>query len=83
MKVTTLGAELNEVGRSNGKVQLESKCPFCGKTNVLELDTAAYDAGIAKLHAGAHVQQAFPELDASQREFFITGSCACIWGPED
>ena len=83
MKVTPFGAEFAEVERKESTVKLESICQFCGKTNVLELDAMTYDIGIAKIHAGAHVQHAFPMLNADQREFFLTGNCACIWGSAD
>jgi hypothetical protein len=45
-----------------------------GRTSQVEVEKGAYQRWLA----GAHVQDAFPELDAGQREILVTGI-----GPEE
>jgi hypothetical protein len=35
--------------------------------------------GVEKRRHGAHVQDAFPELSAAEREMFISGICGKCW----
>jgi hypothetical protein len=48
------------------------KCVVCGEHGRLEVDAV----GLQRFWAGAYVQDAFPDLDADQRELLITGTHA-------
>lgn len=48
-----------------------NKCPFCGKVTILPLE----DLAVAKFENGALVQDAFPELSATEREVILSGIC--------
>lgn len=55
-------------------------CPFCGKTFLLKVS----NAGLQRYACGDYVQNAFPELNADDREMFISGICAgCFPKPPD
>lgn len=58
----------------NGKVGI--KCPRCHKVNFLpitEEELKAWDPSVQ------FVQDAFPQLDASQRELLLSGLCNTCW----
>lgn len=50
-------------------------CPGCGLTRQVTVPEDDYH----KFQAGAHVQDAFPYLDAGIREGFLTGYCTPCW----
>ena len=54
------------------RLTVEFKCPMCNKThtmdNVLASEYASYDEGTL-------VQNAFPKMNSTNREKFITGMC--------
>jgi hypothetical protein len=56
-------------------------CRVCKRSGVIEVDAVGY----ARWKGGAYVQDAFPTLDADQRELLMTGTHApCweqMWGP--
>lgn len=54
-------------------------CPFCKKEHQLTIPTPVLNRGIAMLEDNALVQNAFPTLTPSQREFFVTGICDKCW----
>ncbi len=58
-------------------------CPFCGCTNGVEVNEKDY----LDWQDGALVQDAFPYLNASEREMLISGICPTCWfntfGSED
>ena len=58
-------------------------CPFCGTVTEVEVDKK----GCAQYTNGALVQDAFPNLTATEREVIISGICpACqdtLFGDED
>ena len=53
------------------------RSPFTGKLNTLDLPVTTEQLEARK--AGALVQDAFPHLDADQREFLITGLAPGEW----
>lgn len=53
------------------------KDPFTGKTNTMDLDIT--EDQIEAWHAGQLIQNAFPKLDADQREFLMTGIMPDSW----
>jgi hypothetical protein len=57
-------------------------CPECGRQDVFDVT----DFEIEKYRNGAHIQNAFPNLTADQREQLITGLDKECWdkvmGPE-
>lgn len=57
------------------KIELKRNCPSCGLTQVVKVEQEDYD----KYQNGMHVQNAFPYLNAEQRELFITGICPECW----
>ena len=53
------------------KANVEVRCPFCGKTGLVEVDVKQYEAW----QSGTLIQNAMPALSATQREMLITGMC--------
>jgi hypothetical protein len=47
-------------------------CPMCGKVTIMNLNPGQVNAW---LH-GTHIQNAFPELNAQEREVMLTGFCS-------
>ena len=52
-------------------ITLETVCPFCGVVNFITVNKDDYDAW----RNGELVQNAFPYLDADEREMLISGIC--------
>ena len=52
-------------------ITIANQCPFCGKEYTFKVPTEGYD----KYMAGALVQNTFPELSATEREYFVSGIC--------
>ena len=53
-------------------IVITTTCPFCGKLTEIEVDEKTF----ARYQAGeVLIQDAFPELNASERELLITGMC--------
>ena len=50
-------------------------CPFCGKGHEVEVNEIDY----LDWKDGEHAQNAFPYLDANEREMFISGICPDCW----
>ena len=50
-------------------------CPWCHKFSVVEVPAA----GLVEYMNGAHIQNAFPDLTANQRELLKTGTHAACW----
>lgn len=59
----------------NETVAVETRCPFCGKTAIVEVPTDGFIAW----HSGATVQRAFPNLDTDTRERLVSGICPTCW----
>lgn len=53
------------------KVVIEIECPFCGKVHVVEVREDEF----AKWQAGELIQNAMPNLSATQREQLISRLC--------
>ena len=53
-------------------VKIPCKCPFCGAFYWIFSEQKNWDA----YEAGALVQDAFPDLTATERESIISGICA-------
>ncbi len=50
-------------------------CPFCGKQSILELRADK----IRDWQDWQHIQDAFPELTADQRELMLSGTDSDCW----
>lgn len=50
-------------------------CPVCRRRGEVQVD----EDGFARWKGGAYVQDAFPKLDADQRELLLTGTHAHCW----
>ena len=50
---------------------IEKTCPFCNKVSCIEIPSS----GFLKWSTGTLIQDAFPELNADQRELVMTGIC--------
>lgn len=62
-------------------ILVERKCPFTGALNTMQLPMTAaeYNRAIAKWEGGTLIQNAFPTLNAGQREFVKTGITPAVW----
>ena len=58
---------------------LDREGPFCHKQHSATFDTAKLKQGIEAYKNGARIQVAFPDFDANQREFLLTGTCPACW----
>lgn len=56
-------------------MNLEARCPFCGKVSVVTVNEKDYEAW----QSGALVQNAFPYLSANDREILVSGICEECW----
>jgi len=54
------------------------KCPFTGEVKTRHLDVTA-DEVVAYVKGGVLVQDAFPRLNAEEREFMMTGIDGKAW----
>ena len=50
-------------------------CPMCDKSSLIEVDAISFRTW----QAGAHIQNAFPQLLAGQRELLMTGFHEACW----
>ena len=55
---------------------IETRCPFCGKTQEIEVDY--FDFWMWS-EQGICAQNAFPYLTANEREALISGICPKCW----
>jgi hypothetical protein len=62
-------------------VNVTRKSPFSGKENTmtLNIDEDTLEACIEKWNDGMNIQDAFPMLDADEREFIKTGITPAEW----
>ena len=56
----------------------KSTCPFCSREATTTVPVQEY----MNWQMGDHVQVAFPSLNASEREQFMTGMCDRCWPKE-
>ena len=54
---------------------ISTKCPWCGKSDAIEVPNDGY----AAFMRGAHPQDAFPGMNATHREQLMTGICQTCW----
>ena len=57
------------------EVCVVTQCPFCGRSNEIEVNEADY----RDWDEGALAQDAFPYLSADEREVLISGICPTCW----
>lgn len=50
-------------------------CVVCGKASIMTVDKAGYEAW----QSGTHIQYAFPEMSADEREILISGTHPECW----
>lgn len=50
-------------------------CPVCGRQHEFELDREAFEAW----QTDTHIQNAFPDMSADDREILISGTCGPCW----
>lgn len=50
-------------------------CPWCGKTQSIAVESEEWDV----YQLGALVQEAFPDLNRSQRRILVSGICDSCW----
>ena len=56
------------------EIIIQNTCPFCGKAHTVEVEFTAYTAWLN----GELIQNAMPNLSATEREQLISGLCpAC------
>ena len=60
---------------------VEKRSPFSGQVHSMDipLTKEEYYDGLAKHRSGALIQNAFPTLNADQREFILTGITPTEW----
>ena len=61
-------------------IKLKTKrCIHCGETGIIEMPQSDFERGAALYEAGAYIQDAFPNLNATQREQIISGTHPKCW----
>ena len=64
-------------------ITIANQCPWCGKDYTFDVPYEGYMAWTQ----GALIQNAFPQLSATEREYMLTGYCeACqnkLFGDEE
>jgi len=60
---------------TNRNQMLTPRCVVCGKVVALRVDPE----DVERWHNGTLVQDAFPYLDAAERELLISGTCGECW----
>lgn len=60
---------------SDGKVQIETRCPECKLFHTVEVNANDYESW----KAGAHVQDAFPYMHPGVREQLVSGIDPVCW----
>lgn len=65
----------------SGKYVLARQSPFSGKEHTMELPLTEreFNTGQLKRNQGMLIQDAFPQLNADQREFIMTGITPEEW----
>ena len=57
---------------NKNELTFANKCPWCGKEYTFTVPTEGYDKWVK----GALIQNAFPHLTPTERDYFLTGYCA-------
>lgn len=55
--------------------EIKTICPFCKTSNAINVAQDEYNNWIN----GEHIQDAFPNMQAAQREMLKTGICEKCW----
>jgi hypothetical protein len=61
--------------RESKKLSVSVTCQWCNMPHYIEVFAEEW----AKYEAGAHVQDAFPDMDREIREMFISQTCNECW----
>lgn len=56
-------------------ITLAKVCPFCGDLNYVRVK----ESDLSRYNGGTHTQDAFPYLNADERELVQTGICTPCW----
>lgn len=59
----------------NNEYSAMTRCPMCKQTAEIPLPAD----GLYEYRKGAHVQKAFPDMNADDRERLISGTCPSCW----
>jgi hypothetical protein len=62
-------------------ITISRRCPFTGTINEMTFNVGEdeFYEGVARYESGELLQNAFPFLDASEREFYMTGITPTEW----
>lgn len=64
-----------EVSRSGGLVTVSKRCPVDGRLHAVIVSERSWDAFVLD----TPIQEAFPDLDADDREFLLSGTTPSEW----
>jgi hypothetical protein len=53
-------------------IEIAKTCPSCGEVHTLSVSFL----GLSRFRSGTKVQDAFPSLTPTKREFMVTGICS-------
>lgn len=73
--LSTKEREINTMKINYKEVTITTTCPFCGHTNEVSVNENDY----WDWQDGVLIQNAFPYLNADERESLITGICSKCW----
>lgn len=57
-------------------MEIRCVCPMCGDTKVIDVDREKF---MSVKEGSVHIQDAFPEMSADDRERLLTGICPTCW----
>ena len=62
-------------------IMIQRTSPFSGESNGMQIDMSQeeFNRSFAMYSSGAMIQDAFPTLDANEREFIKTGITPAEW----
>lgn len=60
------------------KLEVANQCPFCGSVNTVRVTANEFE----RWQSGEFVQNVFPHLSTTEREYLITGTCEGCWPGE-
>jgi len=64
-----------EVSRSGGLVTVSKRCSVDGRLHAVVVSERSWDAFVSAVP----IQEAFPDLDAGDREFLLSGTTPAEW----
>ena len=74
--MTNINLEISTIDADN--VRLETVCPLCGQKWGVTMEREKAEKGLEELQTKL-IQDVFPDMAASDRELFITGTCPKCW----